>query len=85
MSSIQKLIVKIVDTYLTLNLETDKLNKLLVPDEVFEFFLKWLDMRGFTYDHEMGQTVHCLEKLKKNMLKLLKGFARVSGFREMSF
>jgi hypothetical protein len=36
-----------------------------------DFFFKQLDIRGFSFDVDLGQTQHFTEKIKKNTLKLL--------------
>ena len=33
-----------------------------------------LDIRGFSCDHELGQTIHFSEKVRKNHLKLMDTF-----------
>jgi len=83
--SIQKLIIKIVGVYCRAETEADHLERHICPEAVAQFFFKILDSRGFTFDHEQGQTVHFCEKLKKNMLKLLKAFSQSKQLRTFAF
>ena len=43
-----------------------------VLKQVFQFFQRLLENRGFSHNTEMGQTAHFSEKVKKNMSKLYK-------------